>query len=304
MYNSGSKRATYNETQQNDIIKNMFGITDDDMKAFEERYREVEGVSPSVGASAGLLPLKPFGYISRLIPALLKTDREIDYTSNQEMYICSPRDLAKNTAQTLNSDECVLLVRSVGALYKNLIHNPIFTNAFYMVLSPEYFPVGGETLKANTFNTSIDSSSNITVSIVMKHLPKVSFVRDAFENGAIELFHPRLALLFQEQTPDLWSAGYFNTRGKGYDIIDRIVILTLQKYAAIRRYMWTKDPMMAAAVYKVNPKSISNELRDPQAVLPSRVISQKNRESALFNVLQRIPTYSGFDEKAFIKEFL
>jgi hypothetical protein len=304
MYNIGQGRATYNEAQLDDMTKRMFGLADADMDAFRQKYIEVESTSPGSGPSIGLPPLRPFGYISRLIPALLKTDREINYTSNQEMYICSPRNYAKNNARTLNSNECVLLVRSIPALYKNLIHNPIFTNAFYMVLSPQYFPVGGETIKADVFNTSINSTSNITVSIVMKHLTKVSFVQDAFENGAIELFHPRLGLLFQEQNPDLWGRAYFNTKGRGLDILDRIVILTLQKYAAIRRYMWTKDPMLTATVYKVNPKSIANELRDPYSVLPETVISQKNRESALFNVLKRIPSYSGFDEKAFLKEFI
>lgn len=307
----GAINGKLNDTKLKQIMKNLFGLeTDKDIKDFNEEYISVESTSPQYGPSAGLKPLRPYTYISRLIPALLKSDREIQYTSNQEMYMCIQTDLAKNTYKTLNSDDCVFTTRSIPHLFKHLLGNPIITNVFYMVLNPLYFPVGPERTSGKTFNTSINSGFNEPVSIKMKTLNKISFIQDAFQNKGLQLIHPRLGLLLQEQLPTLWNKSCFNTKnskavsGRQFDLIDRIVILTLQKYAAIRRYMWSKDPNITALIYQVNPISISNELRNISQVLPSSVITNKNRESESFSYLKDIPTYMEFDEQAFLKEFI
>lgn len=291
------------------LMKNLFGLkTDEDIKEFDAEYVTIESTSPEYGPSAKLKPLRPYTYLTRLIPALLKSDREIQYTSNQEMYLCSRTSVAKNTYKTLDSDDCVFITRSIPYLFKHLLGNPTIANVFYMVLNPLYFPVGSERMRSKTFNTSVNSKMNEPVSIKMRTLNRISFIQDAFKNKGLQLVHPRLGLLIQEQLPNLWNSSCYNTKnsksisGRNLDLVDRIVILTLQKYAAIRRYMWSKDPNITALIYQVNPISISNELRNISQILPSSVITNKNKE--YLNYLRNIPTYIKFDEKAFLKEFI
>jgi hypothetical protein len=307
----GALNGKLDDDKLKQIMKKLFGLeTEEDIKEFNAEYVRVESTTPQYGPSAGLKPLRPYSYLARLIPALLKSDRELQYTSNQEMYMCVQSDLAKNTYRTLNSDDCVFITRSIPHLYRHLIGNPNIANVFYMVLNPLYFPVGPERTSGKTFNTSINSRFNEPVSIKMKTLGKISFIDDAFENNGLQLVHPRLGLLLQEQLPNLWNKSCYNTRnsksvsGRSLDFVDRVVILTLQKYAAIRRYMWSKDPNVTALIYQVNPISISNELRNISQVLPSTVVTNKNRQSESFSYLRDIPTYMEFDERDFLKEFI
>lgn len=311
MNSMGILHKNLTQDSLNNLIKALFGLkTDNEVKAFNEEFIRVESTIPESGVSKGLKPLRPFSYFSRLIPALLKSEREMQYTSNQEMYMCIQKDIAKNTYRSLNSDDCVFITRSIPHLFRHLLGNFIISNVFYIVLNPIFFPVGTERTKSKTYNTTINSKFNEPVSVKMFTLNKISFIQDAFQNGGLQLIHPRLGLLLQEQLPTLWNKSCFNTKtiksstGRSLDLIDRVVILTLQKYAAIRRYMWTKDPNSASQIYQVNPLSITNELRDPGSVLSSSIITDKNRHSEYFDILRDIPTYMKFDKAVFNKEFI
>ena len=111
------------------------------------------------------------------------------------------------------------------------------------------------------------------------YLPYIVGISDSFKAGGIYMFDPKLAFLiqyfklkFDDENSNMWNTPYYTTIG-GTNIEDidkgiRITILTLQKYAAIRRYMWSKDPDYASEVYKTDPKDIINELRDPYSLLP------------------------------------
>jgi hypothetical protein len=138
-------------------------------------------------------------------------------------------------------------------------------------------------------------------SVFSTKLHKVSFVTMAFEKGGVMLIHPRLALLTQIQLPELWKHSYFNT-ALHYDQVDTIVILTLQKYAAIRRYMWSKDPLYTSEIYKVDPKTIAEELRNPYSLFKYPKDDSQTRNDIPWETIPYSKIYTGFID--FDEEFI
>ena len=137
----------------------------------------------------------------------------------------------------------------------------IDSDIYTMVISPIYYPKDrDELIPILNYKKYYNPYRSDLIKVSVKYINNISYIKDAFINKGIYVFHPRLALLIQIQMPSLWQF-YYNTSVKYTDINDVIVILTLQKYAATKRYMWSKNPIYAAEVYTVDPTTIANELR-------------------------------------------
>lgn len=132
---------------------------------------------------------------------------------------------------------------------------------------------------------------------------------DAFLQKGLTIIAPKLGYLVQKEAPELWNKQYWlpkldpgkpnytsqtnqrNTRlyrsrlqpisevntdyiraSKPVRDAVRIVILTLQKYAAIRRWCWSKDPTFASQIYEKNyrDKDIAVELLRPDLDEPDQ----------------------------------
>ena len=186
---------------------------------------------------------------------------------------------SKNSHCNQNCYECIYIPNSIYHLYTliniNLESNSNNADFYYIINSKEYKQSGTESYTLYDNNNKLveyyDPYKHMTtVAISAKDIMNVSMITSAFQGGGVMLIHPRLALLTQIQFPDLWRSPYYNTalNYKNHDQVDIIVILTLQKYAAIRRYMWSKDPVYTSAIYKVDPKIIAAELRDIYSLIP------------------------------------
>jgi hypothetical protein len=111
----------------------------------------------------------------------------------------------------------------------------------------------------------------------------ISFIQDAFKNGTVLLVSPTLAFYLQKHHRDLWNQSYpslwdtsfwnpprsFFSSEEATDL-DRMTLLTLQKYAAIRRWIGTHDPKWCSNVYKTCPRGVlmSFELKQPFIEIP------------------------------------
>jgi hypothetical protein len=108
--------------------------------------------------------------------------------------------------------------------------------------------------------------------IKARSLTNISFIKDAFIQRDVCLIHPRLGWLIQKNIPNLWNQTFWIQPTKksifssAMDDVDIIVILTLQKYSAVRRYLATGDSDWCPDVYSHNPKEVymAHELKNPQ----------------------------------------
>ena len=156
-------------------------------------------------------------------------------------------------------------------------------NVIYLLIcNPEYFPKDSTELDITQlckYYNPYGGKLSQKPLFLTNTLNKLSCCKDAFNNGGIYIFDQKLAFLiqyfelkFDDEKSNMWKAPYYTTIGsKNLIYVNngiRITILTLQKYAAIRRYMWSKDPDYASEVYKSDPQNIINELRDPYSLLP------------------------------------
>ena len=160
----------------------------------------------------------------------------------------------------------------------------------------------------------ITTSNTKVLGVPYKHFFEASFVQDAFEKGGVWLFHPRFFVLLQESNRDKLEGQYLMPR---FDRTDLVTIATLQKYTAIRRYIWTKDSKFASQVYKEDLRKLAAELRSPYITLPgpntvlpgfsrnyqSLTLEGSNKEYVQ-NKVATIPyfNFSEFDMTAFLKE--
>jgi hypothetical protein len=81
------------------------------------------------------------------------------------------------------------------------------------------------------------------------------------------LIHPRLGFIIQKNYPDIWARSYWIPNN--IDPMTKIVLLTLQKYSALRRYDVTEDDSWSSIIYKQNPfePSTAYELKNPQLIV-------------------------------------
>ena len=200
------------------------------------------------------------GFLGRLIPHILRTDKELRYVYNSGIeYQCN--ELSSNTSKTLDNN-CIIV-------YKNLNNYNLYSegldNKLYIIINIE-IPQNFLIIKSNKFMMT-------------------SYIKDTFSEGLMLLIHPRLGFIIQKEYPEIWSNKYWMTERR-IDSIDRIVILTLQKYSALRRYFGASyipsnssdrvyDQSWCSLLYKSNPFEpyIAYELKNPQISIGEYPIS-------------------------------
>lgn len=237
-----------------EISRNLFGMS---VVEFNEQYKEFENTPTPDGKPA----FHPFGGLARIFPTLLKTNTERQYNINQVTKQCVKTSMRDNSKTLQDPSVCVLVTRSIERILNQLEENP---RTMYLAVLPQFTPVGMNRFSENSTYSMGPTAPMST--LYLNELDDVSYVRDAFEYGGIQLIHPRLGFLLQTEKPEFYGERLFIPNYK--DPRDRITVLTLQKFAAIRRYMWTKNPALAAEVYTVDPRTIADELRAPYITLP------------------------------------
>lgn len=250
-----------------ELSQKLFGMS---LKEFNDEYREFQNSRTPDGRA----PFHPFGELARIFPTLFKSDIERKYNITQANKQCALASIRNNITTLQDSSVCVIVTRSIERIPGSLQQ---FPGIMYLVVFPQYTPVTMNHFSENSTYTMGTKASHILHYI--NELDEVLYVQDAFKYGGVQLIHPRLGFLLQTQKPKFYGQSLFLPTYT--DPRDRIAVLTLQKYAAIRRYMWTKNPFSAAEVYMVDPKTIADELRAPYIELPDEK----------------------FDSAAFFKEF-
>jgi hypothetical protein len=220
--------------------------------------------------------LKPYGGIlntrSRLFSYLLRSTRELEYVYDMLNYICkyTPTEMSSN---------CFILSYDIQNVLMRMNQEPHYKNSLYIVVFPKYHAYY---VSAYRFPEKDNQSvSNTIIDINKTYIDKVSMIQDAFKNKGIQLIHPLLAFTLQKQYKSLWKTSEFYNVVENYDPATAICILTLQKYAAIRRYMWTNDPSVAAEVYTLDPRALTLELRTPMPD-PAYNTTNPNKENIKF----------------------
>jgi hypothetical protein len=100
-----------------------------------------------------------------------------------------------------------------------------------------------------------------------KKFNEFTFLQKLISEGKLILIHPHLGFIIQKMYPEVWASSYWFP--SNIDSITKIVLLTLQKYSALRRYDATGDDSWSSYLYKQNPfePSTAYELKNPQIIL-------------------------------------
>lgn len=182
--------------------------------------------------------------LNRTIQTLLLSDLERKYKLEISSYTCLPPN------PSLGSDprqRCIQIVKgieeykAISSLYDDL-------NTFeYMVI--KNFSSGGA-YDFNKFN-------------------EFTYLQKLISEGKLILIHPRLGFIIQKMYPEVWASSYWFP--SNIDPMTKIVLLTLQKYSALRRYDATEDDSWSSIIYKQNPfePSTAYELKNPQLIVGS-----------------------------------
>jgi hypothetical protein len=235
-----------------------------------------------------LFDIKPYttGDLSRLLGDVLKIHKnysydEADYTPYTVIHDYDSFTLINNRVYTYGN----IFGMIYGMVERKKMTNEnrnkpknkrvnANTNGYSIILSPEYLPEAPrqQSMEIPNINKIIynyyDPYLMTPQFIRAEMLDKVSFVQDAFINKAVYVIDPRLAYLMHFQMPTLCTEYFVKLFEIRLDGIDKITILTLLKYAAMKRFMWTKDPKYAAQVYLVDPQLIIHELYTLDTMLP------------------------------------
>ena len=224
------------------------------------------------------------GVIGRFLSDVIQITRKYQYDDSK--YINQLLN-HKFDAYTLNNDNKVYICNNIYSMIDNISKttpstekniagfvNDTNMSGYHIVLSPEYFPI-----KTQKYSELPDSDIIYNYydpydlvkppNIYSKYLNEISFIKDAFKNKAVYVIDPRLAYLLYYQMRTLCGE-YFSKLFINFKNIDEITILTLLKYAAMKRFTWTKNPTYAAQVYLVDPYQILNELSMLDDMLPYR----------------------------------
>ena len=167
------------------------------------------------------------GFLGRLIPHILRTDKELSYVYNYGYdYQCDKP--SSNISKSLKNN-CIIV-------YKNLSNYSIYSEG----LDTNYYIVINAMIPQNYLNIKSDK------------FMMTSYIKDTFSEGLMTLIHPRLGFIIQQKYPNIWSNKYWISN-KNHDSINRITLLTLQKYSALRRFYGTNDESWSSDLYKNNP---------------------------------------------------
>jgi len=252
-------------SDMNRFIQSLTGL---DEHTFNEQLRQYENNPPPGTMASDLIPTPGSGGIARMIQPVLYSEDELARTADTQDKICGAQSKFTNSVKNMNQGVCVLLGYSIPALFKLIQSDQLYSSALYIVIQPQFHPSSSEQKYkgSKVYDTSASLRGSGVRNLELGALGRSVILEHVMEHRGLEVIHPRLGFLFQTKLASMWNKGYYNP---DLSDLDRIVLLTLQKYAAIRRYMWTKDPALASQVYEVDPQSIANELRAPYFTLPN-----------------------------------
>jgi hypothetical protein len=174
-------------------------------------------------------------------------------------------------------------------------------DTFYIVVNPKFWSNNISRYNNNYYN----SENNRFATIHTKYALVNSSIQDAFLKKGLMIIEPRLGFLFQKDAPEIWDRHYWlpkfsndpklihnyneqsnvrNNNGsrmylnesivnnirKPDNLKDtlRIVLLTLQKYSALRRFAFTNDPDVCSQIYSEYYVENAGELLRPNVDLP------------------------------------
>jgi hypothetical protein len=209
------------------------------------------------------------GDLGRAIALFQLNDIDRTNTINASRFMCNPSD-----------NNCVVTFPSLDAISSDMMK-------LYMWIC---IPARGNSITAN-----------------LNDITKIRIINDDFKNARMLAINPKLGLIIQNKYPALWDQSYWSYRNKNsrnLDTFGRVTILTLQKYAAIRRFNETDDSDWCSQVYITSPKNayMAYELKniqDPEA-LAELIENQKwatgreARYTTLESLNNLLPTPRGF----------
>lgn len=277
------------------LSQTLFGMPEDE---FDKELRQFE----STQFNPSIVPFESARSLGRLVSEVLRTRRETERFATVEgcanQYF-SPIGTAKSFAQPF----CVFITNLYDRVeQKSEILD--YVKESFIVVHPKFY---------SSFNHLVPSYTPLDGSLPSNQVLTNPALTDAFLQRGLTVVSPKVGFLLQKDAPELWNKQYwlpklnpkklnytaetnrrnaenYNSRVEPIDdtnVADirvsrplsdavRIVILTLQKYAAIRRYMWTKNPVYSSYVYETNyrNKAMAVELLRPDIVFDGYVFDR------------------------------
>lgn len=123
-------------------------------------------------------------YLPRLVSLMIKSEGQLQYAADYSDAVCSVSGNANDFVTTLNSNTCITFAHSQSELDE---YPEEVRAKSYVILTPEFMPV--------------ESSTPITIKA--NRLLSLSFVIDAFKNGAIQSIEPTLLETLKKEAPEL-----------------------------------------------------------------------------------------------------
>lgn len=290
---SAIRQSSFNDI--NSICETIFGEPE---SSFNVELRAWENSHPN----PLVVPFPASSGFARLIGLIMDTDRERQHFTNTDAQACKANSNGNQkrslSAKTLNTDTCMVIANTPAGL-DNAME---LGNTFYIMINPKFW-IHGSTSRYQTPYYKVDRPNFATIET--RYALANSSIQDAFLNKGLMLIEPRLGFLFQKEAPELWNRHYwlpkFSTKHNGVrnyskksntrsnngsrmylnkaivndirapdrvrDIL-RIVVLTLQKYSALRRFAFTKSPEWCSKIYSDSYTSIATELLRPDIDFP------------------------------------
>jgi hypothetical protein len=206
-----------------------------------------------------------FGTVQRAIAELFTTDREEAYSQNMVDSLAACRFALVDTSKvhTLDAPGCASILTTPLEYTNNLFltmveeGRKISVAREVLVVHPHYSRI------TSRFRSSFYNLQNQREQVNLFSLPTLNVVQDAFRDpDGVTLVSPRLAILLQEEYPQLWTEHF--SIFTDFDAIDRAVIALFQSYSILRRFYWTKNRSFCSDIYRTKPTLLGDELRNPQ----------------------------------------
>lgn len=127
----------------------------------------------------------------------------------------------------------------------------------------------------DTFGIVIsDSRANINLFII-QYVDKIRVIRDGFKKGSVVFVEPKFGWMLQKMHANIWEP-YWNS--SKLDDVDRITLLTLQKYVVLQLHEENEDCGSCSNIYKESPlflfQNLLNYINNKDAFLDELVKNQ------------------------------
>lgn len=250
LYNTDSDRFELPEDEWEEIL---YGTSLPNKPNIQNEFGKFEKQRPSDKRYGW----NTFGTVNRAIAELFTTQKEEQYAQNivDTMASCRFANPDSSKAKSFDAPGCVTIYTSILDVLANqqggldgtetLVVHPSFSR-FTQRYRSEFYRTSAQKERVNLYS-----------------LPSLLQIQDAFADPeGITYVSPHLCILLQEYSPRLWTRQF--SIFTDYDVLDRVVLATFQKYSVFRRFLWTKNRLFTNELYKVSPTKVGDELRNPQ----------------------------------------